>query len=253
MKGAILLIIAALTAAAAALMTGPAQTDKPQGQTEGETMSENGGRPSDGISLDGAWEPEGYVGPRAEIDGGRMIRLWNSSPVLETEFTVEEKDGKIILNLAENGLRNSPSDDPYAVVKECRYENGAIVFVDEFRFSGERVETLYPTTNSRYGDVTVISGELLPELEGRWVSDDFPSELRFKGGILEIGDDESVDYTVSVAAVRHNSGGWISIIDADPAVQLVGFFSSMRYENGVITAEIFVADAPSVRLTYVKK
>ena len=44
------------------------------------------------VKLNGAWETKGYLGPRIEIRGRKLIRLWRGSPVLETTFTKEKEE-----------------------------------------------------------------------------------------------------------------------------------------------------------------
>ncbi len=197
--------------------------------------------------LDGAWEPEGYIGPRVEISGNELVRLWRNMPVLTTTFTIREEDGRFLLTLADNGLRNTPESDPYATVRECRYEDGVITFVDDFPYSGESIEVLYPTTNSRYGNVTIADETVLPLLEGRWTDSDSTFFLDFQGNTMAYG---YVDYPVGeteILTVRHNSSGEIRIVEEDPAVMdTVGMFGTMKWEDGIIFTYIPITDiAPS--------
>ncbi len=110
-------------------------------------------------NLDGAWEPKGYIGPRVEISGNKLVRLWMNSPVLETKFSVIEKDGRTELKLENNELRYSGSAKAYATVEECRVEGDAIVFTDFFPITGKSTEERYRTEKSRYGDGTGVENE----------------------------------------------------------------------------------------------
>lgn len=99
--------------------------------------------------FDGAWEEKGVTGPRVEINGNKLVRLWQAETVLETTFETVQDGGKTLLKLAHNGLRSSGSLDPFAVIKQCYFDGSALVFVDDFRFSGVSEIKLYPTSNSR--------------------------------------------------------------------------------------------------------
>ncbi len=223
----------------------PTASPEGTGEAEADPTPEPEGPPLP--DLDGAWEPGGYVGPRAEISGNELVRLWRNMPVLTTTFTVTEEDGRFLLTLADNGLRNTPESDPYATVRECRYEDGAIIFVDDFPYSGESIEVLYPTTNSRYGNVTVADETVLPLLEGRWKDGASDHFLDFHGNTMAYG---YVDYPIGeteILTVRHNSTGEIRIVEADPAVMdTVGMFGTMKWEDGVIRTYVPITDiAPS--------
>ena len=85
--------------------------------------------------FDGAWEETGVIGPRLEIDGDKVIFLWQASVVLETTFKTIQEGGKTVLKLEHNGLRSEGSLDPYAVIKEFYFNGTALVTVTDFRFS----------------------------------------------------------------------------------------------------------------------
>jgi len=199
--------------------------------------------------LNGAWEPRLSVGPRVEIDGDRFLRLWKGGVVLDTTFTAEKTDGGLLLRLAENGLRYAPAQEPYAVIRECRFADGALILTDDFPISGESVEELYPTQKSRWGDVTIL-GDVLPRLAGTWTS---PSgdwaALRFSGDRLTWNGQ-----TVSVLAACRNGdpSGDIRIIDRDPAREFLFGFSSLVLRGETLHASVFVCDGPSIEFTFTK-
>ena len=207
--------------------------------------------------FDGAWEPKGYIGPRVEIEGTKLLRLWRNSPVLTTEFGVEQAGDRKILVLAKNELAYEGETRPYATVKECYFENGAITFVDDFPFSGESRDTLYPTMNSRYGNVTIVSEEVLPLLQGTWVEDGSDARLIFRGNKLSYGyDSKHLESGQTIIAVRPN-GDWnrdcVYIINEDPSKSGVGYYADVCYKDGRLTACIPVCDAPALYLTFHKK
>lgn len=200
--------------------------------------------------LDGAWEP-GYYGPRAEISGSELVRLWRAAPVLTTTFTLEAgEDGRCRLILQDNELRNSASEEAYATIRECWYEDGALTFVDDFPISGESVETLYPTTNNRYGNVTVVDEEMLPVLEGEWLCGDMDLILIFQGSTLRYGYTDLMTGETEITAVKHNSSGEIRIVDKDPSVDTVGMFGQLSWKDGVISTYIPITDVSPAEIFF---
>jgi hypothetical protein len=205
--------------------------------------------------FDGAWEENSVKGPRVEIDGNKLTRLWMAAPVLETSFTTCEQDGKIVFNLEHDGLRNAGSLDPYAVIKECYYDGTALVFVDDYRFSGISETRLFPTSNSRYGSVTLVDSEILPALQGRWESK--YTDLTFNGnkvGICGHGA-EIADISIEIVTARANGcdSGDVKILDKDPAKQGIGDYYSLCYSEGSITGWIQVCDAEPMKINFTKK
>ena len=205
--------------------------------------------------LDGAWEESSVIGPRAEIEGNKLIRLWMSAPVLETRFTTYEQDGKTVLKLEHTGLRNSGSLDSYADIKECYFDGTALVFVDDYRFSGVSETKLYPTTHSRYGNVTLVDEQMLPKLQGVWESS--YTDIIFEDSTLKIcghGTDRP-DFTTEIVTAQTNGcdGDEVMILDKDPAEKGISDFYSITYSGGSITAMIHVCDADPIKVTFTRK
>ncbi len=205
--------------------------------------------------LDGAWEESSVKGPRVEITENKLTRLWMGAPVLETKFTIAEQGGKTVLMLEHNGLRNAGSLDPYAVINECYFDGTALVFVDDYRFSGVSETKLYPTSNSRYGNVTLVDDEMLPVLHGRWESK--YTDLVFDGNKLGIcgHGEEKPDITVEIVTARTNGydSGEVMILDKDPARQGIGDYYSLSYSGETITGCIQVCDAQPMKIVFTKK
>ena len=204
------------------------------------------------VKLNGAWEPRGYLGPRVEIQGRRFIRLWRGSPVLETTFTTEKEEGKLRLLLKKTELSYAGSDRSYATVKECWFADGAITLVDDFPITGESTDVLYPTANSRYGNVTLADREMLPQLAGKWVSEDNDSFLMIRKGLLEFGYEDGPVHREEIAVVRSNTDGEVRIVHRDPSRDGVGMYGPLRYEGGVLRTYIPVCDAPAVEIVFRK-
>ncbi len=203
--------------------------------------------------FDGAWEEKGVIGPRVEIDGDRLVYLWQASVVLETRFDIVQDGGKTILKLEHNGLRNSGSLDPYAVINECYYDGSALVFVDDYRFSGESTVKMYPTKNSRYGNVTLVNDEILPLVQGKWESK--YTDLTFKDDHLFISshDDGTTECELSIVCARSNSSpDKVSILDKEPSRHSIGSFYSLTFTGGVLTGMIEVCDDKPIIVTFSK-
>lgn len=205
--------------------------------------------------FDGAWEETGVVGPRVEIKDNMLVRLWQASPVLETRFETVEDGGKIVLKLEHDGLRSAGSLDAYAVIKECYFNGTALVFVDDYRFSGESTVKMYPTKNSRYGNVTLINDEVFPLLQGRWVSR--YTDLVFEGSTMSICGSgiQNADEVFEIVAARHNdyAKGDVMILNKDPAKHGFGSFSRLEYQNGELIASVDVCDAETMKVVFTKQ
>ena len=204
------------------------------------------------VLLNGAWEPKGYIGPRVEIRGRKLVRLWRGSPVLETGFTTREEDGKLLLLLRDTELRYAGAGSPYASVKACWYADGALTFVDDFPITGESTDVLFPTDNSRYGNVTVVDREMLPLLRGKWAARDWGFVLRFRGRVMEYGFGDELSEREEIIALRSNGDGEVSIRPRDPGKDGFRSFAPLRWQGGVLVTYIPVMDAPAQNLVFEK-
>ena len=227
-----------------------------QSSTAGIETGESSSMDKDNnIKLDGAWEPS-YIGPRVEIEGNRLIRLWRSAPVLETNFTTEERDGRLYLLLADTALRYASDAEPYATIKEVWYENGALTFVDDFPISGESSDVLRPTTNSRYGNVTLVTEAVLPDLQGKWIQTDAGGAdgmvLIFDGSRIRLGYGGTIEEEADIVIVRNNYDSEIRIVDADPSKEIIGWFDDVRWDGSMISCRVPVMDAPSMYFRFVR-
>ena len=209
-----------------------------------------------GASLDGAWKPNDY-GTRIEIDGDHILILWMNRPQLETTFTVMEEDGRTVLHLANTGLRERGDQKNYAQITGLWVEDGRMHFVKVFDIAGEKAEVLSPTTESRYGNVTVVTEQELPRIEGIW---------KTRGGMeytLKIEGEKIFwrfakyewEGPAEFVAVREN---WekdpdrFTIRPKDPAVDYFTGFTTFDYRAGKLHTEITVYDAESPKLVFEK-
>ena len=211
-------------------------------------------------NLDGAYIPADHsYGLRLELTGDRFLMLWRNSPVLDTAFTLREEGGRLWFELADINLRNRPNEKPYATVKECYMEDGFIYFLQFFPISGESMSKLAFTENSRYGNVDIVTEELLPELQGRWTE---KNACGFCKDIIIEGDQMTMDgihgKITTAFAVTKGRDFWdkqrkrYDIVNKDPSKDGIGFMTCYTYENGVIKAMIPVCDADAIRLEFVK-
>jgi|GEM_PF-710956 len=209
---------------------------------EEETMNEP--------ALDGAWEPKGYLGPRVEISGNELVRLWRGAPVLQTTFTAEKTENGYLLQLAETRLRHVPGGEPYAEIRECRYENGALTLVDEFPITGESTDTLYPTQNNRYGNYEIVSDEVLPRLAGTWKEEGGSLRMRLEGDRLFFGYVDGPDDSVEVVALRSGGDQTVSLHDVDPSLDGVGMFGRITVQDDGLHTYLPICDAPSAEIVF---
>ncbi len=244
MQGKWILVAAttALLLAGCAVASKALRSDAPpQSDTDSEPVNKFS-------ELEGAWEP-GYVGPRVEIEGDRFIRLWNGGVVLDTTFTAERDGDAILLHLQDTALRHTPNGEPYATMKSCRWENGALTLTDDFPITGESIDTLLPTTKSRYGDVTILD-DVLPLLAGDW-EDELGMTISFEGDRMLCRG-----RAAEVIAVRYNwdSSERIFLIDRDPAKHGLFGFSEVRVFGDRLFATVPIMDAPApAELVFTKK
>ena len=204
--------------------------------------------------FDGAWEETGVIGPRLEIDGDKVIFLWQASVVLETTFKTIQEGGKTVLKLEHNGLRSEGSLDPYAVIKEFYFNGTALVTVTDFRFSGVCETKFHLTNHSRYGNVTLVNDEYLPQLSGVWESK--YTDLIFEGDKLSIchhGITKPERELTIVCARRNNAQCKVDILDKDPSKHNIGEFYSVVFSGGKLTACIDVCDDKPVIVDFTKK
>lgn len=256
-----------------------------------ELMAEEVAAPDAEIDLsvlEGAWETKGSRGARAEISGNRLIRLQDGAPVLAANFTVKQDGESLILQLAKNELRLSAKDAPYATVKSCVYEDGALIFTD-LSDDGEDSAELHPTKNSRYGAVTDVSYEMLPQLAGRWEQEGGDAVLEFAGSTMTFGSASATEGAVNIIVVRNNrersaenggtggkranrpaktaengetprentgkkrtGGASLRILDSDPAKKTVGIFDRLTLQGDTIRATLRASEegAEAANLTF---
>jgi hypothetical protein len=208
------------------------------------------------VSLDGAWKPNNY-GTRIEIDGDTMLILWMNRPQLETTFTVTEEDGKTVLHLEKTGLRERGDKKDYAQITGLWVEDGVMHFVKVFDIAGEKEELLSPTTESRYGNVTVVTEEKLPRLEGIWKETGRMNyTLRIEGEkIFWRFAEYEWEGPVEIAVVHYNwekNEDKFTIRAKDPAREYVGHFTTFDYRDGKLHTYLPVYDADSPKLVFEK-
>ena len=199
--------------------------------------------------FDGAYEP-GHIGPRVEIEGEQIVILWRGAPALTTTFTVSRQGEKDVLILADNSLRQTPDSEPYATVSEIYFEGGRLVVTKDFPFSGLDTDVLERTENSRYGNVTLVTDELLPLVQGRWGDDTGFNDLLIEGDILT-----SCDTKTQIIGVRYNYelGERLYIRDIEPSRESIACYRALYYEGGELHAVVEVCDAPSMEFTLKRK
>ena len=209
-----------------------------------------------GASLDGAWKPRDY-GTRIEIDGENILILWMNRPQLKTTFTVTEEDGKTVLHLEQTGLRERGDQKDYAQITGLWVEDDQMHFVKVFDIAGEKSEVLSPTTESRYGNVTVVTEKELPRIEGVWKTKDrMDYTLKIEGEKISWRFAKyEWEGPVEFAVIHEN---WetdpdkFKIRPKNPAVDYFRGFTTFDYRDGKLHTEIPVYDAESPKLVFEK-
>ncbi|MBP5199167.1 MAG: hypothetical protein J6Z82_00755 [Schwartzia sp.] len=219
-------------------------------------LSFSGSAFAGGASLDGAWKPRDY-GTRIEIDGDNILILWMNRPQLNTTFTVTEEDGKTVLHLEKTGMRERGDQKDYAQITGLWVEDGMMHFVKVFDIAGEKSEVLSPTTESRYGNVTVVTEKELPRIEGIWKTNDrMDYTLKIEGEKLSWRFAEyEWEGPVEFAVIHEN---WekdpdkFTIRPKNPAVDYFRGFTTFDYRDGKLHTQIPVYDAESPQLVFEK-
>lgn len=202
--------------------------------------------------LNGAYIPaDGSYGLRLEITGNRFLLLWRNYPVLDTTFTVSEKDSGTFLVLEENGLNDwIPREEPYARLTECLCTENGFRLTEDFPISGESVTEMARTEDSRYGHFTVENDTVLPMLQGVWKSTEgFSMKLEFRGGTCSVNG-ESTEIVV-LRPIGSTENRW-TVADKDPSRDYVVSLHKFDFDGETITAFIPVCDAPQITLKFRK-
>ncbi|MBQ8919615.1 MAG: hypothetical protein IJ056_05875 [Acidaminococcaceae bacterium] len=205
--------------------------------------------------LQGFWEPNNY-GTRIEIEGDCFTVLWRNSPVLITTFSVQEdKDGYVVL-LKDKGLRYEGASSDYATVTDCRLQDGKMYLHKYFPITGDSEEILSKTTNSRYGNVTVITDEMLPRVTGLWKTADGKFDMKIENGTLTWRFRNSEwEKPEAIAVVRYNyerNPESFTIVNKDPSKDYVCHLMPFRYNNGRLITQMLVYDAKAPEMIFEK-
>jgi len=205
--------------------------------------------------LEGYWEP-GNRGTRVEIHEDEMTVLWLNRPVLVTKFTVTKENEEYVLHLQKNGLRYAADAKDYATVTGCSLKDGKLYFSKHFPISGPSDEVLSKTTNSRYGNVDIITDQALPRLQGIWRTIDGSHSIKIQGNTLSIRFREyDWEKPEKIAVVRYR---WeqnperFRIVNQDPAQEYICHLTEFRHENGKLITCMPVFDAPRADMVFVK-
>lgn len=200
--------------------------------------------------LCGAWEEPGVIGTRLEIEGDRLTVLWRSSPVLVTEFKLDNiLDDEYDLVLKDNKLRYSESEGPYAEITGIRHTGEGLEFTEYFPISGESSALLKKTDNSRYGNYNVRE-DLLPQLEGTWREEGRGAEFTIKNSVFKMygGSTE-----ITLLEPRSAYSNTFKIAAKDPSVHEFGGFFGLEFTGDAIVGRPAILDGPSVTLVFTKR
>ena len=88
--------------------------------------------------LNGAYEEEGVIGTRIEIDYPNILVLWRNSPVLKTNFKMKGN----VLVLGENELKYENSDSSYGTITSIILKDDKLEFKKNFPVTGESISVL---------------------------------------------------------------------------------------------------------------
>ena len=205
--------------------------------------------------LEGAWESK-YIGTRIEINENHLIVLHMNRIVLDTTFEILE-DGKIkYLKLQNNGLRYNKDKNDYATIDKLYLKDNQLYFDKTFKIVGAKSEILSKTNNSRYGDVTIVDEEVLPQLQGFWKALNSDYILGITDNTLICRYKDEICSEVEIIVVQNNDESdpnFFFIINKDPAImEGVGMFTKFTHQDDKLIAYELILDADSPRLEFEK-
>ena len=205
--------------------------------------------------LQGFWQPSDY-GTRIEITGDQFMVLWRNRPVLVTTFSVKRDKEGYVVQLKETGLRYEGASSDYASVTGCRLKDGKMYLKKLFPISGPSEEILSKTTNSRYGNVTVITEEMMPYLTGLWKTANGNYEMKIEKGMLTWRfKGSNWEKPEAIAVVRPNyklGSDEFSIVNKDPANEFVCHLLQFRHVNGKLITHMLIHDATAPDIIFEK-
>ena len=199
--------------------------------------------------LNGAWEERGVIGTRIEIEGNIIDIMWRNSTVLKTKFKTVEKDGKLSLILNDKEMRYTKDTPAYATVEEIYFENDSLHFIELFPITGTSTTVLSKTTNSRYGNYEIVDDEILPLLQGKWISNDEYLKLEIKGRTIACNDNKT---KIHILKSNGSFVGKYEVVDDDPSKFSLLYFNRVEFDGVNILAYEYVCDAPSVEIVFRK-
>ena len=199
--------------------------------------------------LTGNWEEPGVIGTRVEIAKNRIVILWRSDPVLDTEFTAEETpEGILRLHLKKTGLRYSRASSDYASVTDVYLQEGKLHLCKHFPISGPDEEILQKTENSRFGNYDIVDKEVLPILRGVWEDGDGFWKLVFQGNTMTCRGDKFPIHVLRSRSGYHPEE--FRVVHADPARDMVGDFNALEFTAGQLRGVMHVCDGPTMYVVF---
>ena len=126
-----------------------------------------------------------------------------------------------------------------------------------FNIAGEKSEVLSPTTESRYGNVTVVTENELPRIEGIWkTSGRMNYTLKIEGEKIswrfaEYEWEGPVEFVV-IHENRENDPDKFTIRPKNPAADYFTGFTTFDYRDGKLHTQIPIYDAESPQLVFEK-
>ncbi len=194
--------------------------------------------------LDGAWEERGVIGTRVEIEGGKLVILWRSAPVLTTAFSVKEREGGVELALKKKGLRYQGAASDYAEVTRLVFREGTLTLTEDFPITGESVTILTRTDRTRYGNY-VPSPEDATLVAGEWEDEKGYYRLSFSGKQATVNGNRH-----AFVILRPMGNGPLFVADENPAVEGWDGMDRLEIRGDTLVSRIFVCDASPVPLEF---
>lgn len=193
--------------------------------------------------LNGAYEEEGVIGTRIEIDYPNILVLWRNSPVLKTNFKMKGN----VLVLGENELKYENSDSSYGTITSIILKDDKLEFKKNFPVTGESISVLTKTNKSRFGNFEIVD-DIFKKLQGKWKADNFFDELTIKGDTLILNGKKVKTHVLKSSS----DDNYYKIVDQDSSRYELFDFFLLEYNGENLIGRVMVCDAEPIVVKFAK-
>ena len=210
------------------------------------------------LILDGFYE-EGYH-YYVEIKGSELIvRDYARRIMLTTVFTWDDvtlqKEGKVILQLADNVLSRDAENEPFTWIKALVYDHDRLEMDYYYVIMGDTHYTLNRVDHGPFDHLNILDDEWLPKLQGKWVNGlDREDVMTIRDNQLKIclNGYMMLDADIHVVSEKTYPDS-IRLTPADLTRSDFGSYTAFTVEDDMLTGYMIIMDASSPLLAYIRE